>query len=96
MSAICWELDVLDINLTIWSSEALQALYVHKHIVKNGLFAKPKTCENWLCLVNSCIYFAHWTCEIYQVLPCSVDFKALGSWVKQYLVDVVLFGIKAL
>ena len=26
----------------------------------------PKTCENWLGLVNSCIYYAHQTHEIYQ------------------------------
>ena len=25
--------------------------------------------ENWLVLVNSCIYYAHQTHEIYQVLP---------------------------
>ena len=36
----------------------------------------PKTCENWLGLVNSCIYYAHQTHEIYQVQPYSVDFKA--------------------
>ena len=33
----------------------------------------PETCENWLDLVNSCVYYA---CEIYQVPPYSVDFKA--------------------
>ena len=36
----------------------------------------PSTCENWLCLVNSCIYHACQTHDIYQVLPYSVDFKA--------------------
>ena len=36
----------------------------------------PETCENWPGLVNSCIYYAHQTHEIYQVLPSSVDFKA--------------------
>ena len=36
----------------------------------------PKTCENWLSLLNSCISLALQTCEIYQVLPYSVDFKA--------------------
>ena len=35
----------------------------------------PKICENWLGLVNSCIYCAHQTRKIYQVLPYSVDFK---------------------
>ena len=61
----------------------------------------PKTCENWLSLVNSCIYYAYQACEIYQVLPYySVDFKAPRSfeihWVRQYLVNVVLFGPKDL
>ena len=44
----------------------------------------PKTCENWLGLVNSYVYCARQTHEIYQVLPYSVDFK------------VVLFGMKDL
>ena len=35
----------------------------------------PEACENWLDLVNSCIYYARQTFEIYQVLPDSVDFK---------------------
>ena len=35
-----------------------------------------QTCENWLGLVSSCIYYAHQTCEIYQVVPYSVNFKA--------------------
>ena len=34
------------------------------------------TLENWLDLVNSCIYYAHQTHKIYQVQPYSVDFKA--------------------
>ena len=60
----------------------------------------PETCENWLGLVNICIYYACQTHEIYQVLPYSVDFKAPSSFeihpVRQYLVNVVLFGIKDL
>ena len=36
----------------------------------------PKTYENWLGLVNSHIYYAHQTHEIYQLLPYSVDFQA--------------------
>ena len=36
----------------------------------------PDICENLLGLVNSCIYYACQTCEIYQVLSYSVDFKA--------------------
>ena len=39
----------------------------------------PETCENWLGLVNSCVYYACQTCEIYHVLPYSVDFKAPGD-----------------
>ena len=34
----------------------------------------PETCENWLSLVNSCIYYACQTREIYQVLLYSVDY----------------------
>ena len=36
-----------------------------------------ETCENCLRTVNSYVYYAHQTREIYQVLPYSVDFKAL-------------------
>ena len=39
----------------------------------------PETCENWLDPVNSCIYYAYQTCEIYELLPYSVDFKAPGE-----------------
>ena len=46
----------------------------------------PETCENWLDLLNICIYYVQQTREIYQVLPYSVDFKA----------PVVLYGIKDL
>ena len=50
--------------------------------------------------VNSYVYCARLTREIYQVLPYSVDFKAPESfdahWVRQYLVNVVLFGINDL
>ena len=59
----------------------------------------PEICENWLGLLNSCIYYAYQTHEIYQVLLYSVDVKALGKlWnpLRQYLVNVALFGIKAL
>ena len=44
-----------------------------------GQFAMPETCEDWLGLVNSCVYYVHQTHEIYQVLPYLVDFKALGE-----------------
>ena len=60
----------------------------------------PETCEIWLSLVNSCLYYARQTGEIYRVLSCSVDFKASGIFaiqrVRQHLVNVVLFGIKDL
>ena len=36
----------------------------------------PETCEYWLALVKSCIYYAHQTCGICQVLPYWWDFKA--------------------
>ena len=37
------------------------------------------TCENWLGLVNSWVYYARQIHDIYQVLPYLVDFKALLS-----------------
>ena len=41
----------------------------------------PETCKKWLSLVNSCVYYAHQTHEIYQVLSYSVDLKApVGLW----------------
>ena len=59
-----------------------------------------KTCQNWLGLVNNCIYYACHTYEIYQVLSYSVDFKAPGEiWnplSKTVLSDCSLFGIKDL
>ena len=39
----------------------------------------PDTRENWLGHVNSCVYYACQTREIYQVLPYTVDLKAPGS-----------------
>ena len=39
----------------------------------------PETCENWLGPENSCIYYAHQTSEIYELLPYSVDFKVPGE-----------------
>ena len=36
----------------------------------------PEAGENWLSLVNSCVYFAHQARENYQVLSYLVDFKA--------------------
>ena len=72
----------------------------HESVLKIMTISMPETCENWFDLVNSCVYYAHQTFEIYQVLPCSVDFKAPGSfgihWVRQYLVNVVLIRIKGM
>ena len=39
----------------------------------------PETCENWLGLVNSCLYYVHQTYEIYQALPYSVDWNPLSK-----------------
>ena len=41
----------------------------------------PETCENWLGLVDSHVYYAGQTHGIYQVhvLPYSMDFKAPGD-----------------
>ena len=56
----------------------------------------PDTCENWLGRVNSPIYYARQIREIYLVLPYSLDSKAPFEihWVKQYLVNTVLFRMK--
>ena len=54
----------------------------------------PETCENWLGRVNSCVYYARQTHGIYQLPPYWVDFEI--HWVKQYLTNVDLFGIKDL
>ena len=39
----------------------------------------PETCEIWLGLVKSCLYYARRTRKMYQVLPNSVDVKAPGE-----------------
>ena len=54
-----------------------------------GLFAMPGTCEKWLGLVDDCVNYAHKTHKVYQG-----SFEIL--WGKQYLVNVVLFGIKGM
>ena len=58
----------------------------------------PETCEIWLGLVNICFYYDHKIFKIYHLKSCSVDVKAHNKlWrVRQYLVNVVLFGIKDL
>ena len=44
------------------------------------------------------VYYAHPTHEMCQVLSYLVEFKASGSfeihWVRQSLVNIILFGIK--
>ena len=56
--------------------------------------------ETWLSIVNSYIYYAHQSHEIYQVLPYSVDFKAPKefelNWMGLYLVNVVLYRLRDL
>ena len=39
----------------------------------------PETCENWLCVVNSCVYYAHQAYEIYEVLYDKFTSGALKS-----------------
>ena len=39
----------------------------------------PETNKNWLGPVNSCVYYAYHTGEIYLVLPYSMAFKAPGE-----------------
>ena len=41
---------------------------IYVPVLKIGQFAMPETCENWLGLVNSCVYNSRQTREIYQVL----------------------------
>ena len=48
-------------------------------VEKLGQFAMPETGEIWLGIVNSCVYCARQTREIYQVLPYLVDLKAPGE-----------------
>ena len=47
---------------------------------KLGQFAMSKTCKNWLGLVNSCIYYACQTHEIYHVLLLSGFQSSLRIW----------------
>ena len=53
----------------------------------------PKTCENWLGLVKSCVYYAHQTRGIYQLLSYSVDFKGSFQmqWIRQNLINEGFF-----
>ena len=56
----------------------------------------PEASENCLSLVNLCIYYAHQTRELDQLLSYSVDFPGSFEihWLRQYLVNVILFRIK--
>ena len=60
----------------------------------------PETYENWLGLVNNCVYYARQCRVIYREMPYSVNFKAPREfeihWLREYLVNVVLFGMKDL
>ena len=83
---------------TIWWTCTYQMTYF---LLKVGQFATPMTsCKNWLSPVYSCTYCVRQTCDIYEVRPYSVDFKAPGGfeilWVRQYLANVDLIGIKDL
>ena len=49
----------------------------------------PETRGKWLGFVDNCVDYAHKTHKMYQG-----SFEIL--WGKQYLVNVVLFGIKGM
>ena len=58
-----------------------------------------ENCENWLVLIYNCIYYARQTREIYQGMPYSVVCVNLPEsfeiyWIRQYLVNVVLYWKK--
>ena len=63
----------------------------HEAVLIIGQLVMSKTCENWIALANSRIYYAN------QVLHYPVEFKDVEIyWVGQRFVNVVLFGIKDL
>ena len=62
-----------------WRYHSLVPNHGYMQCEKLVRFAKPDTCENWLGLVKSCVYYAHQTHEIYQLLLFPVDFKARGE-----------------
>ena len=58
----------------------------------------PNICEYRFGIVNSCVYYACQTREIYsftQGIPKPLESFEI-QWVRQYLISVVLFGIKDL
>ena len=80
-------------------SPEITIVYIDRSVLNLlGQFGMPETCENWLGVANSCVYYAPQSHKIYQVLSYPVDFKLPESFeihgVKQYLVNVVLFRIK--
>ena len=61
----------------------------------------PETCKNWFGLVNSSIYYAYQTREIYQTCTASLSgFQSSGEfWTplsKTVFANAVLFEIKDL
>ena len=58
------------------------------------------SCHNWLDLVNSYVYYDCKTCENLPGTALLSEFQSCQGfeihWVRQYLVNVVLFGIKDL
>ena len=96
-----WRLDCFLNRLSRRRSKKISQLRVNQcqlQCSKWGQFAIPETCKIGHGLANNYVYYAHQTGTIYQVLPYSVDFKVpRGSeihWVRHYLVNVVLFGIR--
>ena len=51
-------------------------IHITLQFQKLGQFAMLETFENWLGLVNNCVYYAHQAGETYQLLPYSVGFEA--------------------
>ena len=67
-------------NLSMWYLQYKMSTvrcWITLSSVTLGQFFMPQTCENWLGFVNSCVYYARQTREIYHVLPYPMDAKAL-------------------
>ena len=99
-------LDLLGM-LPIWRLIIWLCLLWHNYGIHNNLLKIRTICHAWDMLklvwfVNSCVYYACQSCEIHQVLPYLVDckaprsFKIHGVIIRQYLVIVVLFGLRDL
>ena len=74
-----WMSFIINLPSYFWHLILFLLLAFHSRCVKLGQLAMPETCENWLGLVYSCVYYARYTRKIYQVLPYSVDFKPPGE-----------------